>query len=370
MSKRMSIFIVVLLLAFVIVLIRPLLVENKLPAQSTGLYGGIFDDVGSGAQVTPGVPIIFPHDHLSHNNFAVEWWYLTANLFDAKGNQYPLQWTLFRFTDFRPVARWSDGQQFMGHAKISNATSTWFEERFARGGVGNAKVNLSSSGHFSAFIDDWHWASKTADLFPSNLKFTVNNEVEANLQLNVTMPYVLHGDKGYSAKFSDDSHASMYYSQPFITVAGVLKLPTGEVNVSGKGWFDHEWSARLSDQNTLGWGWDWFSLHLNNGDKLMLYNVHHRELEDSWFGSLITSQGEKKHLNHADIIATPTGYSNFGDKQLPLNWQLTLPKHGIDLNISMFKQEQWNRGRFSYYEGAVNVDGSHSGVGFIELTGY
>jgi predicted secreted hydrolase len=34
------------------------------------------------------------------------------------------------------------------------------------------------------------------------------------------------------------------------------------------------------------------------------------------------------------------------------------------------KQQQWNQGRFEYYEGAIDNTGTHSGVGFMELTGY
>ncbi|MEQ3652637.1 MAG: lipocalin family protein, partial [Glaciecola sp.] len=30
----------------------------------------------------------------------------------------------------------------------------------------------------------------------------------------------------------------------------------------------------------------------------------------------------------------------------------------------------WNPALFPYYEGAVNISGSHSGEGFLELTGY
>lgn len=368
MPKRLIIVLAALLLSPVFVWVYQWLQVDKVTETATGLYGGIFDDVNAGQQVVRGTPIILPEDHLSHNNFAVEWWYLTANLFDQAGNQYPLQWTLFRFSDFRPKSRWSNGQQFMGHGKISNAQNTWFEERFARGAVGNAGVKLNPSGQFSAFIDDWLWLSDTEDLFPATLSFSVDNLVKAKLRLNTNMSYVSHGDKGYSAKFSDDSHASMYYSQPFINLAGTITLADKEINVSGEGWFDHEWSSRLSDQNTLGW--DWFSLHLDDGQKLMLYNVRHRTLADSWFGSLISAQGIKTNLTAADILAKPTSFTPIEGQSLPLNWQLTIPDHQINLSVSMFKPDQMNIGRFSYYEGAVNIKGSHTGVGFIELTGY
>ena len=55
------------------------------------------------AQARPGTRLEFPRDHGSHPDFRIEWWYLTANLEDARGRPYGLQWTLFRYA-VRPPA--------------------------------------------------------------------------------------------------------------------------------------------------------------------------------------------------------------------------------------------------------------------------
>jgi predicted secreted hydrolase len=41
--------------------------------------------------------------------------------------------------------------KYMGHVGLRDGKQAWFEERFARGGVGNAGI---SSIPFNAFIDD------------------------------------------------------------------------------------------------------------------------------------------------------------------------------------------------------------------------
>ncbi|MBT3505192.1 MAG: lipocalin family protein, partial [Piscirickettsiaceae bacterium] len=41
-----------------------------------------------------------------------------------------------------------------------------------------------------------------------------------------------------------------------------------------------------------------------------------------------------------------------------------------DLTISTIKDKQWNNAAVPYYEGMVKIEGSHGGVGFLELTGY
>ena len=38
--------------------------------------------------VVPGRTLIFPRDHYPHEDFKIEWWYLTANLKDANGSEY------------------------------------------------------------------------------------------------------------------------------------------------------------------------------------------------------------------------------------------------------------------------------------------
>ncbi|MBU2879743.1 lipocalin-like domain-containing protein [Aliiglaciecola lipolytica] len=337
---------------------------------SSGMYGGLLNQENfSSAKAHTELTIKFPQDHLSHPEFAIEWWYLTANLFDQQGNQYPLQWTLFRFSGGVTDSNWSDGQLYMSHGKLSSKTDDWFEEVFARGGVGNADVSLAANSNaFTAYLDDWQWRSESADLFPATLNFNLNEDVNIRLTMKASGPYVLHGENGYSIKLSNHQHASMYYSQPFIDITGVIELPTAKIEVSGQGWFDHEWSAGLSDQATEGW--DWFSLHLQDGRKLMLYQVRHGQLRNSWFGSLISSNGDKTHLTEQDIAASINGYSEIDGVKVPLNWSISLPQHQIDIRVSAFKKDQYNRGMFPYYEGAVSIEGSHKGLGFMELTGY
>lgn len=45
---------------------------------------------------TPNATLAFPKDHGAHPEYRIEWWYITANLRDAGGADYGLQWTLFR----------------------------------------------------------------------------------------------------------------------------------------------------------------------------------------------------------------------------------------------------------------------------------
>jgi predicted secreted hydrolase len=317
------------------------------------------------ASVLPGYNITFPFDHRSHPEFAVEWWYITANLTDKKNNPYALQWTLFRFASDNQNTPWANTQQYMGHVGLRDGKQSWFEERFARGGVGNAGI---SAAPFNAFIDDWQWLSQSSNMFPSTLEFTIDTQIKVNLNFTADKTFLKHGEQGFSRKLRNSEQASYYYSQPHIQVSGQLELPSGIVEVAGNAWFDHEWTSQyLSPQAQ---GWDWFSIHFDDGTKLMLFNMRHEQAEDYWSGTLVKNNGTVVHLNEADIHGKITKRDKVEGRLLPLYWSIQLPEHEVDIQIAPMQTNQWNPGLFSYYEGGTVVSGSHSGVGFIELTGY
>jgi predicted secreted hydrolase len=321
------------------------------------------------ANVIPGYDITFPFDHRSHPEYAVEWWYITSNLIDKQNRSYALQWTLFRFASDTQSTPWANAQQYMGHVGLRDGEQAWFEERFARGGVGNAGVSTkASTAPFNAFIDNWQWLAQSSEMFPSFLEFTINTQVKVRLDFTTDKPFVKHGEQGFSRKLRNSEQASYYYSQPHIEVSGILELPSGTVEVTGNAWFDHEWTSQYL--SPLAQGWDWFSIHFDDGAKLMLFNMRHEQDEDYWSGTLITTSGEVVHLSESDIQGKVTKQEKVEGRLLPLYWSIQLPKQQIDIQIAPMQTKQWNPGIFSYYEGGTVISGSHSGVGFIELTGY
>ena len=60
----------------------------------------------------------FPADHGQHPEFRIEWWYVTANLKGDDGEDYGLQWTLFR-NALAPTGRDED------QARISNSIASY-----------------------------------------------------------------------------------------------------------------------------------------------------------------------------------------------------------------------------------------------------
>ena len=327
---------------------------------------------GTFAQTQAGYNLAFPKDHGPHPNFGIEWWYITANLSTENADEYGLQWTLFRIAqpDIEETP-WSNNQRFMAHVALHGPEHSWFEQKFARGGVGNAVVNASP---FSAQLDNWalnatHSESK---LFPATLKVSIQSNIAINLNLNADKPLVLHGEQGFSKKFYQQPNAaapaSYYYSQPHIEIKGQLSLDNQEVAVNGVAWFDHEWTSQVLPPNATGW--DWFAMHLNDGSKLMLARVRHASQQHFWFGTYVDSEGQTHVLEANDITAKAIEFSRVAGRKLPLAWKISVSKFNIDLATKPIKTDQWVPGLVAYYEGAIAVSGSHSGKGFMELTGY
>ena len=358
-----------------------------------------------GKKADPDYRMSFPQDHGTHDQFDIEWWYLTANLQDEAGDPYGLQWTLFRFKNSRPRSsqaegnnsssslknspitlnestvfldkKWHNDQIYMAHASIHSLDTHWFSEKFARGGVGNAGLTALP---LNLFIDDWQWLNSDGDtgLFPSTLTFSAtdtskpNAEASATFTLNQTGPLVQHGDNGFSVK-SNSGHASHYYSAPFISIEGELTqaidtVTAAPIKLKGQAWFDKEWTSQLLDTGTQGW--DWLSLHLDDGNKIMAFRMRLKNQDDYVTGSYITSTGEQITLQPGDLTLQPVSVKKVDGRQLPLIWKLIIPSKKIDLTISALKDKQWNNAAVPYYEGMVKIEGSHGGVGFLELTGY
>lgn len=347
----------------------------SLPVSAQSLFFDSADSASEFAPVLRGYSPTFPQDHGKHPEFRLEWWYLTANLSDAEGRQWGLQWTLFRqaLDADNQYDGWSSNQMWMAHAAVTTPSGHYHEQRFARGGIGQADVTLGDNS-FAAWIDDWAWQSDSSSMFPASLQFAVD-DFKVSMDLQSSGPFVRHGDRGYSQK-SAGKQASYYYSMPFISISGTVTNGGEATELAGQAWLDREWSSEpLSDQQT---GWDWFSLHLDQGAKLMVYRLREQS-GDHWLsGTWINARGEIKTLQRRqiEISENETRPLSVGDGEtieLPLDWRISIPELGLQLDISPLFDRQWMATAIAYWEGVVIVrdaSGQPRGRGYMELTGY
>ena len=189
---------------------------------------------------------------------------------------------------------WANQQIWMGHAAVTSADTHRTSETFARGGVGQAGVEAKP---FHAWIDSWEMRGLDgmSDTTIAPLELTASGaDFSYALRLDADRPLVLQGDAGYSKK-SERGQASYYYSQPYFKASGTITIDDKPVQVSGQAWMDREWSSQplASDQT----GWDWFSLHLGSGEKLMLFRLRQNDGQNYFSGNWIGSTARPRRLH-------------------------------------------------------------------------
>ena len=329
-------------------------------------FAGLGSDAAEFTQVVPGKVFSFPEDHGPHAGFRIEWWYVTANLKDAQGNVFGVQWTLFRnaLKAGPTQTGWQDATVWLGHAAVTSATHHYAAERYARGGVGQAGVSVQP---FNAWIDDWRFSSQGADTL-ADLQLSARDKLFSyQLRLTSTRPPVLQGDKGFSQK-SEQGQASYYYSQPFFQASGTLEIDGKTYQVSGPAWLDREWSSQPLTANQSGW--DWFSLHLDSGEQVMLYRMRQKNGEPYLTGTWIDAQGQTQLLHATDIRLIPQDTATVAGRSMPVRWSITIPARHLDITIDALNPNAWMDLRIPYWEGPVRLSGSHGGQGYLEMTGY
>jgi predicted secreted hydrolase len=332
-------------------------------------FAGLGSDAEGFSSVVPGKAFAFPGDHGPHPDYRIEWWYVTANLVDKSGVAYGAQWTLFRQA-IRAGAQqegWANQQIWMGHAAVTRADTHRSSETFARGGVGQAGVEAKP---FHAWIDSWEMRGldpmRDADIAP--LELTASGaDFSYALRLDADRPLVLQGDGGYSRK-SERGQASYYYSQPYFKVTGGITIDDRPVEVTGVAWMDREWSSQplAADQT----GWDWFSLHLNSGEKLMLYRLRQKDGHDNLFGNWIEPGKRSVEIASVDNSIAPIVLTDIEGRKLPTAWRIAIPSRGFRIETAPLNAKSWMGTSFPYWEGPISFKGSHTGLGYLEMTGY
>jgi predicted secreted hydrolase len=131
---------------------------------------------------------------------------------------------------------------------------------------------------------------------------------------------------------------------------------------------DREWSSQplASDQT----GWDWFALHFTSGEKLMLYRMREKGGHDYASGTWILPDATTRQLAPADIKMTPHAPIDVEGHNLPVTWQIAIPSLSIAIETTPLNSRAWMGTSFAYWEGPISFAGSHTGVGYLELTGY
>jgi predicted secreted hydrolase len=349
-------------------------------------------NVGAGndwRSAMPGWQYEFPREHHAHSDFKTEWWYFTGNLLDEHRRRFGYELTFFRQGIVPPAQRNEKRSRFVvNDLKFAHFTITdvagrrfCFDEKASRGAFDDAGFDR---GDALAWIDDSSLRMNAAGEFVLSAR---SSGVALDLILTSAKPPVIHGENGVSAKAVEEGHGSHYYSITRLTSRGTLRLGRtgGEADsfpykadgksfrVTGTSWFDHEWATNQLAPHQVGW--NWLCMQFTDNTELMIYQMRRDEgtADSASSGTFIAVDGGATHLRVEDFSMTSgaTWKSEKTGAVYPVQWRVQVPSREIDISVrAVLNNQELAFVPLTYWEGAVDVSGTQSGVGYLELTGY
>ncbi len=333
------------------------------------------------ARATSPNAVQFPRDLGPHEAYQTEWWYYTGNLEAENGRRFGYQFTIFRRSlepesEIAPVENpsdWRSNQIYLAHFTISDIEDEQFfaSERFSRGA---ANLAGAQSEPYRVWLEDW----SASEIAPGKTRIQASSDqVALDIILSETMPPVLHGDGGLSQKGPEPGNASYYYSIVQQETSGHLAVGEESFAVDGLSWKDHEYSTSALSPGSVGW--DWFSLQLDNGMALMLFQIRRDDgsIEPYSSGSFIERDGTVQDLGHEDwqLDVLDTWISPTSGAEYPARWRLRIPDLDLDLEGQAAMADQELAVSTVYWEGAADFLGTLAGEpvgarGYVEMTGY
>ncbi len=333
----------------------------------------------------PGRPLVFPQDHGSHPRAKTEWWYLTGVLErESDGGTLGFQATWFRRALVPNAAtrtsRLATRDLLLFHGAITDVDAGSFSHDSlgtrAAPGWGHAKegtLDVSVFGRSLRLEDDGSWT----------LRSIVRGAI-LELRLVPTRDPLLHGEEpGLSLKGPLPGQASHYYSMTRLEATGTLRASADAPAqaVRGRVWFDQEFGSQQLGDDQIGW--DWFSVALDDGTDLMLYQLRLKDggIEPKSSGTIRTADGRRIPLSvdqfRIEVLDRWTSPST--GATYPARWRLTVPEHSIELEVRPRLPEQelltQDTTGVDYWEGISEYTGSIAGRavrahGYVELVGY
>ena len=331
----------------------------------------------------PGYEYAFPRDHGAHPDYKLEWWYYTGHLDAANGRSFGYELTFFRFGMDRVAenpSAWNVRDLHVAHFALSELPGDGSPERFrfyervnrAGPGIAHARVDTLDVGNES-------WSARLDDGVMKLRAYA--DGILLELDLRSEKPPAVHGTNGVSQKADGIGQAAHYYSMTRMATRGLVSIDGNATSVTGESWMDHEFgTSQLADDQV---GWDWFSLQLENGEELMLYQIRHRDgsVDGNSSGTIVGADGGTSHLriDQFNVESFRDWESDETGAVYRLDWEVEIPGENTRLRVTPLMDNQemvtMRSTGFPYWEGAVDVEGIWrgepvSGRGYVELTGY
>ena len=200
------------------------------------------------------------------------------------------------------------------------------------------------------------------------------------LRFTIDKPVVRHGDDGVVRGLEGED--MFYYFSPRCRVEGAVRAEGAWHDVTGDGWYDHEFGAgeEGSSRSDAKVAWNWVAVQLDNGYEVSAYHlVDKLRPSVSRGGWVIVIDPAGRRTQHAAFSFEPYGCwtSTKTFNQYPAGYTLTVPSAELTLDIAAVMPHQEVITLISapaFWEGAMDVSGTLAddrvtGRAFVERSG-
>jgi len=326
-------------------------------------------------QATPDQPVSLPADKGAHFDAQTEWWYYTGHLLTGDGTRYGFELVFFK--TYLPGDHAKIGPiplnalvnpLFPAHFAITDEARGRFQHVYQAnfpfpwdGGAAECHQRVWVNGWLAEAKNERHHLVASMDGYA------------IDLDLSAAKPPVLHGENGV-VDMGGTRGGSYYYSYTDLRGAGTLTVDGVAQPVQATAWMDHQWGS-------WDWGafqgWDWFSLRLDDGTQVMfsgLRDANQQVMERHQGGSVVGPDGTATPLGPGDfaVEVLERWQSPHTGASYPVRWRVRIPAHGLDVTITpvLLGQEVVSGSLPDYWEGSCTVAGTHTGLCYVEVTGY
>lgn len=320
---------------------------------------------GSGVGDGDGGPAVdgqiqFPRDESPHSS-QMEWWYYTGRLQTAKGDLYG-----FQLTVFQPMIH--DKPLYVGHIAISDLQQKSYANKMY---VSGEDQRTAVEQGFDLKVGEMRMAGYAGkDKLEGQLP-----GYGVDLSLEATKPLVLQYGTGSMTIGSNEPF--YYYSYTRMAASGTITVGLGgsPQQVTGTAWMDHQWGTIGT-----GYGWDWFSLRLDDLTEVMLFVVSQDGKPGFVGGTFVDADGKPRALGKDQFTISATGQwtSPHTEISYPHGWTIQIPELKLKAEVVPELEDQEFHQSFYgspiYWEGLCRVTGTRSGKpvtghAYVEITG-
>lgn len=352
--------------------------------------------------------ISIPKDIRPHIFSNLEWWYFFAYLKGNKGGRYGLMASFFQVGDLAGTKghylintlidlnkntkqnysaldsklKWNmnfmylpfylaqhplDKSMWKLYCRLMLGRLPFPHQKLEKAVISRNPVKLTFGKNSLVFHDENEGSFKTK---------LIRKDAEIELQFTPLKPIALIGQDGKP----DDLY---YYSFTKNVVHGHIQSSQGTENVTGRGWFDHQWGRDYS--LLTGIGWNWIGLQLSDGRELLLNERFSVKNKKTFLpmANLIHQDGTLDFTRNIIFKEKKYWQSPKTKAIYPVVWEIIIPDLFMELEVKALfpEQEMPVIGPLkSIWEGTCLVTGQETlsnnkkifidGKGFMELVGY